>query len=821
MKSKLRIAIGLSLVAAATLMLELLLMRVFDTIVFSNMAYMIITCAMFAFGLSGVFASLWPISSDTDVGQYIGNVAVGFAFFALALLPIINWIPFDSMALGEEPLRQLISFGLLYVALTVPFFLSGLIFTTVFSSYAAEIRSLYFFDLCGAAVGCVVIIPFIPHIGPGGLLFSVAALCLVAAMLFMDQSPKFGKILGVAGVVLLAIPFARQDGYFDFMEHVDKRGVREARSAGDIELTRWDAIAKIDVMKSYRADEMTGELVLANRHVAYDGGSQSSRLYPFDGDFASLRRDLEQDVFKTMLHFWNRSVFASHRMKADSEADVLIIGAAAGQETKAALVFNAKSVDAIEMVRAVVDISSNEYSNYIGDIYQDPRVNLLVGEGRTFLRSTNKKYDIIQIFSNHTSSSMAAGEGAVGTNYLQTVEAYVEYFSSLKDDGILHINHHIYPRMITTAAAAWKSMGRNNFRDHVIVYERPISDNIPLVMFKMTPWTDAEVTTLNQFMLKPGEDRRDTYSLSEDPRDPRASFLSDEIYSGVLSDSLVDTIPFNIFAATDDRPFFNFLRRQFGELEPSRDAFVNESTSRMLNGMITPTRRIPMDVAHYFVIAVAGTFFALLFILVPLFFSSTGRARWPGEFTSLLYFSCLGAGFIIIELTLIQIFMKLVGYPLYTYSSVIFTMLLAAGLGSNAAKYLNVDPTNRWWIPFSGTIFFGALLWFLHPLVFDIFLAKSMPIRLLAEVIMIFPMSFFMGMALPLGILAIKNKPQGAIAWAWGMNGLFTTIGGLGAGLISLYLGFKITLLIAFAIYVIAGIAFGRLGALSEPSPAA
>jgi len=53
--------------------------------------------------------------------------------------------------------------------------------------------------------------------------------------------------------------------------------------------------------------------------------------------------------------------------------------------------------------------------------------------------------------------------------YLQTAEAYQEYFSHLTADGVLHINHYAYPRMITTAALAWKRMGRTDFARHVAV----------------------------------------------------------------------------------------------------------------------------------------------------------------------------------------------------------------------------------------------------------------------------------------------------------------------------------------------------------------
>lgn len=113
-----------------------------------------------------------------------------------------------------------------------------------------------------------------------------------------------------------------------------------------------------------------------------------------------------------------------------------------------------------------------------------------MGEGRSYLRSTDRKYDIIQIFSNHTSSSIAGGAGAMATNYLQTAQAYSEYFSHLTENGILQINHHIYPRMITTAALAWKEMGRGNFKRHVVVMEAQgeTIDNLPTLLIKNSLW---------------------------------------------------------------------------------------------------------------------------------------------------------------------------------------------------------------------------------------------------------------------------------------------------------------------------------------------
>jgi hypothetical protein len=60
-------------------------------------------------------------------------------------------------------------------------------------------------------------------------------------------------------------------------------------------------------------------------------------------------------------------------------------------------------------------------------------------------------------------------------------------------------------------------------------------------------------------------------------------------------------------------------------------------------------------------------------------------------------------------------------------------------------------------------------------------------------------------------MLALEKQPTGAIAWAWGINALFTAIGGLAAGVLSIFLGFRLTLLVAFVLYFFAFLLFSRL----------
>ena len=803
-----RLSVGIFLVALTTLMMELVLTRVFDVILNPNMAYMVITLAMFAFGLSGIYSALRPIATHKNVREFSALLAFLFAVFSIAILPAMNFLPFDYTEIPETPVLQCFSFLGMYLVLVIPFFLSGLIFTSLFSAYANEIQSLYFWDLTGAAIGCVILVPFLPLIGPGGLLFCASGLGLFASALF-SQRRMWSMTAAIIAVAVISIPFLHSPEYFEFREHINKRGVKEARQLGKIEFSRWDPISKIDVIDVTEVDRTITEVSgTQKKHIAYDGGAQSSHIFPFDGNFKELRENIAHVIGK---HFWEIGVLASHYLKRDTNQRVLIIGSAGGQETKAALLYGAKHVDAVELVGTVVDLGKTRYAEYNGNIFHHPNVHVRVGEGRSVLRAGRVKYDIIQIFSNHTSSSIASGTGALATTYLQTSDAYREYFGRLNDDGILHINHHIYPKMVTTAALAWKQMGRSDFQKHVLVFEQPgRQDNLPTVLIKMKPWTDQEVSALKDLFslsLRLGVERR----LVEDPLHPERSFLSPVFYSGDLTElaELSKKIEFRIMPSTDDKPYFNFLRKRIGLVESDTENFMNISTAKLLNSQIK--KFVPMDIIHLCVTGAASLFFVVIFIVLPLHFAGVGKVRWSQKGSCLVYFSCLGAGFIIFELVLIQIFMHFIGFPLYTYSAVIFTLLLGAGVGSLSSKKLGVSLTNRWMVPFIGILVIGLFLLVTHRHIFDVFIAYPIVIRILVSSLLIFPMGFFMGMPFPLGILAIKSYPSGAIAWAWAMNGLFTVVGGFSSILLSIFLGFRQTLLLALILYVLAFSIFSRI----------
>ena len=79
----------------------------------------------------------------------------------------------------------------------------------------------------------------------------------------------------------------------------------------------------------------------------------------------------------------------------------------------------------------------------------------------------------------------------------------------------------------------------------------------------------------------------------------------------------------------------------------------------------------------------------LLFIVGPLVVGGgrpgAGWGRW------LIYFGALGAGFMLLEVALLQRFVLLLGHPVYSLTVTLFSLLLGTGLGSLISRRVEPD----------------------------------------------------------------------------------------------------------------------------------
>jgi spermidine synthase len=795
-----RLSCGVLLMSLSTLVLELMLTRVFDVTLTPNLSYFVVSLAIFSFGLAGLFSSLRPLDPRRPLRTVLTVCSFGFSGSALLLTPLINALPLDYHRIVRAPLVTLGAYFALYLVLLVPFFLAGYVLISVFSGHAARIQRLYFWDLLGAGLGTLIVIPFILRFGPGGLIVCAAAVGLIAAALF-SESRNTTIAACILAIAIAAVPIVRGQHYIEYRFQIDKRGILTAISQGRDVLTRWDPISRIDVIDE-RGVPGTADPPNAQGHrfaIQYDGGNQTSYFYRFDGNLQRLRASLRRDPALADESFWQIGVLASHYLKRDTHASVLVIGSAGGEETKAALMYGARRVDAVELVPTVMRLGKGRFSSYIGNVLRRAAVHTHVGDGRSFLAHSHRKYDIIQIYSDYTSSSIAQGTGAMAPMYLQTAQAYEEYFSHLTPGGVLQVNNFAYPRMITTAALAWRRLGLKNFQRHVAVYFCPGQLTLPTLLFKRSAWTAAEIADLDAFLGSPKLAPRERLHLVENPLDPSRDFLSPVFYSGRYPGWLSRKVPADFSPVTDDHPFYGNLRRSIRYVKPDAGDFLDPGTADVLNsGLI---RGIPMDEIQYYLMGGASLVFVILFVLVPLRLSRIGREQGAAAAPLLGYFACLGAGFITLELVFIQKFMNVIGSPLYTYSTVIFTLLAGAGIGSAASERLGICPRHRWMWPFLAVIALGVALVLSYPWVARIALALPLAGRVVLSGALILPIGFFLGMPFPLGVLALEGQPRGAVAWAWGMNGLFTVVGSLASVLLSLAAGFRVAIFAALLCY--------------------
>lgn len=116
--------------------------------------------------------------------------------------------------------------------------------------------------------------------------------------------------------------------------------------------------------------------------------------------------------------------------------DVLILGAANGTDPAAALRCGVKTVDGVEIDPGIVNIGRTLHPE---KPYDKKNVNLYVMDARTFLRTTDKKYDLILFAYVDSHAAFSSLSSLRMDNYLFTRESLTDAAKCLKKDGVIVI----------------------------------------------------------------------------------------------------------------------------------------------------------------------------------------------------------------------------------------------------------------------------------------------------------------------------------------------------------------------------------------------
>jgi hypothetical protein len=479
-------------------------------------------------------------------------------------------------------------------------------------------------------------------------------------------------------------------------------------------------------------------------------------------------------------------------------AKTLIIGPGGGWDVSRALASGSKDITGVEINPIIATtIMRERLPGYSQRLYFRPEVHIFVEDGRAFVRRSPERYQILQATLVDTWASTAAGAFALSENNLYTTDAFRDYLTHLTDDGLMAFTRwgFVPPReslrAVALAQRALAELGENDAARHVMVVREDVGKlqgwgAQDTILVSRKPFPDGDIATvLNSLgpasmeaVYVPGTDRATPFRdllLSRNP------------------DTFFKNYTFDVRPVSDDRPFFFFT------VQP-RDLFryfvsgSHESEDYKIN------KALPL----LFGLVAVSILATLIILSLPPLVLGNRLPREPGSLKALLYFLSIGAGYILIQVALIQKFVLFLGHPTYALTVIIFSMLVFSGLGSLVSKKVVGDSDRRLQLILVAIALLVAVLAFVVTPITGGGVGLPFAAKVLISVLLIAPPAFAMGMPFPTGLGRMEKVMPAAVRWAWSINAASSVLGSAGAIFLAIYLGLQTTLMIGGVLYLCA-----------------
>ncbi len=770
--SQAKLVAGIALSSFAALLLELAFTRLFSVVLFYHYAFLAISVALLGLGAGGVFAhlrreKLGRLTTETLAARlsmiWCGTVVI--ALLVILRLPVhlqLDWGNFRRLSV-------------MYLLAAGPFFVTGVLFSVVFARNAARISRLYGADLAGGALACLATVPLLNHLGGPNTILLSAAVMAIACVVW--SSERRGRMVGAALLCFFAALIIA-NSFRPVIDIIYAKGTY--RDPAWVEYARWNAISRIEV----------------DRHQ--DG----SKWVVIDSDASSAI--MNADPRRLSSTGWEASLMRS----APALTNVLrphgryaIIGPGGGVDVLHALANGSPKVTGIEINPIIVnDIMRSRYAEYAHHLYELPEVDIHVSDGRSFIRSSGDKYDVVQMTLVDTWASTAAGAFALSENNLYTVEAFKEYFRHLTSDGMIAVTRWEFKqpreglRVASVAIQALHELGVANPQDNFIVVSdgdlnedgRPV-----LVLAKKTVFTPEEISAATRHL--------------EHTPNLVAQYLPGNRASNPFSELIHSNDParfarqykFNVAPVYDNAPFFFFTLKLGQVLGGSVGAGMDW--------------KVNVGVAVLGMVLLLSVTAVLAFLIVPLALGTRGH---QARVLPLFYFVAIGLGYIVVEIAFIQRFVLFLGHPTYALTVVVFLMLLSSGGGSLLSRRWLVRTNLILW-PLLGIAAVILAYVLLLPAVLASMVGLPFAAKLLITGALLVPLGFVMGMPFPTGLRAIAGAPsaglpreehanENSVEWAWAMNAAASVLGSALAIVVALRFGLNSALACGAVAYLVA-----------------
>src|SRR4051794_9217943 len=122
------------------------------------------------------------------------------------------------------------------------------------------------------------------------------------------------------------------------------------------------------------------------------------------------------------------------------DGTALIIGPGGGSDVISALSHGVPHVVGVEVNPLIVDrVMRSTYADWNGDLYRDPRVEIVVDEGRSYIRRAPVAFASIQATLVDTWAASSSGAFTLSENNIYTREAFSEFLAHLAPGGIVAV----------------------------------------------------------------------------------------------------------------------------------------------------------------------------------------------------------------------------------------------------------------------------------------------------------------------------------------------------------------------------------------------
>jgi hypothetical protein len=778
------------LICFAALLLEVSYTRVVSYKLFYYYTYLVIGLALLGIGSGSVVTSVSRRvrQASTDgimmLGSLFGAVSVIVGYLVVARLPIAS---LDIWRYGTgSSVTNLGKLVVVCLALYASFVWVGVMISTLFSRKTEGIGKLYFADLLGAGIACALAVPLISAIGPPRIIaLAGAVLAGVSVLVAVRRRSRIVPVSAVVGVGLAVCVL-----FSGVLPDIKPDDGKADPTGADV--SRWSPIFRVD----------TGPL--PNGILLNHDGMLGSVIKPWDGEIESLGDEVYNfDEDPRSLPF---------DVLGEAPGNVMIIGAAGGHEVLASLYFEAENIDAIELNPLTHELVTETYADYGGDIANQPGVNYRTGDGRSYLARSDESYDVIWFpapDSYSATNASTAGAFVLSESYLYTTEIIEDSFEHLTDGGIVatqfgELDFEGKPnrttRYVSTAREALRRYGIDDPSGHILVSTTPSGGPSVLstVLVKTTPFTDAEIADFvdevtavegNLVRYVPGEPQENSVSNV-------ITLPDDEV------DDYIDGYAYDITPVTDDGPFFWHFARFTDVIRNYGDAITHGDTEIAIGERVI------------LLLLVIATLMAAVFLLLPFV---TMRKVWralPRKGTSALYFAALGLGFMFFEITLIQRLILFLGYPTYSLTVTLASLLIFTGVGALLSGRLKARPDLLVRVLAPTVVALGLVYLFLLPVLTESLLTTPLAVRVMVAFLVLAPLGVTLGMFMPLGLGAVAeltDHGEEYVAWGWAVNGFASVIGSVLTTIIAMVFGFNVVLALSVVVYLAALAALRRL----------